>query len=92
MARLRAPLETLDSRLMAEPAQKPWPEEAPLADTYAVEREYRRRRAKRRALEQRARERRRANIRFWVFVAVVAGLSVYLGLLFWHEIQRLFGL
>jgi hypothetical protein len=77
---------------VAEPARKPWGEEAPLVDAYAVEREYRRRRAKRRVLEQRARERRRANIRFWVFVVVVAGLSVYLGLLFWHEIQRLFGL
>ena len=92
MARLRAPLDPVDSRVVAEPAQKPLPEEAALVDEYAVEREYRRRRAKRRALEQKARERRRANIRFWVFLVVVAALSVYLGLLFWHEIQRLFGL
>ena len=77
---------------VAEPAQRPVPEDAPLVDAYTIEREYRRRQARRRALEQRERERRLASIRFWVVVVLLVALSVYLGLAFWHQIQRLFGL
>ncbi len=76
---------------MAEPA-KTHVEEAPLYDPRAVELEYRRRQARRRALEQRSRARRNANIRFWFVVVLLLALSVFLSVTIWREIQRLFGL
>lgn len=77
---------------MAEPAKKTPPEPPPLTDQSAVEREYRRRRAMRQHRERRTRERRAANIRFWLVVAALLALSVYLGVQMWHQVQNLFGL
>jgi hypothetical protein len=76
---------------MAQPAKSD-PPEAPVYDPVAVEREYRRNRARRAALEQRKRERRAAGVRFWLVALALIALSVYLGLTIWHQIQNLFGL
>ncbi|HEY3206728.1 MAG TPA: hypothetical protein VGJ58_07235 [Gaiellaceae bacterium] len=77
---------------MAEPAKKPPPEPPPLTDPRAVQREYRRRRAMREHRERRTRERRAANIRFWLVVIALLALSIYLGVEMWKQVQNLFGL
>lgn len=64
----------------------------PVYDPGAVSREYRRQRAKRHARVQRTRERKAANIRFWLIVLGLLALSVYLSIAMWHQVQRLFGL
>jgi hypothetical protein len=76
---------------MAEPARKS-PPDVPVYDPGAVRREYVRQKAKRRARVQRTRERRAANIRFWLIVVGLLALSVYLSIAMWHQVQRLFGL
>jgi hypothetical protein len=63
-----------------------------LLDPTAVERAYRRERARRRAREDRARERQLAGLRFWLAVTAVIGTSIGLAIVIWHEIHRLFGL
>ena len=77
---------------MAEPARKTRPESPPRPDPVAVQREYRRRRAMRQHRERRTRERRAANIRFWIVVVALLALSVYLGFEMWKQVQGLFGL
>jgi hypothetical protein len=76
---------------MAQPAKKPAPD-APPIDPGAVQREYRRQRAKRQHRQRRTQERRAANIRFWVIVLGLLALSVYLSIAMWHQVQKLFGL
>jgi hypothetical protein len=76
---------------MVEPAERPHVEPPP-TDPAAIARRYRFQRAKRRALQQRERERRRANVRFWIVVLVLLGGCAYLSLTIWHQIQHLFGL
>jgi cytochrome c-type biogenesis protein CcmH/NrfG len=76
---------------MAEPARDA-AEAPPVPDPAAVERAYRRQRAKRHALEERRRERRRARFRFWGIVLVLLSGCVYLSLSIWHQVQHLFGL
>jgi type VI protein secretion system component VasF len=73
---------------MAEPARA---RDVPI-DPSAIHREYRRQRAIREARERRTRERRAANIRFWLVVIALLALSIYLGIAMWHQVQRLFGL
>jgi hypothetical protein len=76
---------------MAEPAKKRPPDTPPI-DPGAIQREYRRQRAKRQHREQRTRERRAANVRFWVIVLALLALSVYLSIAMWQQVQKLFGL
>ena len=76
---------------MALPERKQVEEEE-LLDPTAVHQAYRRERLRRRAREQRARERRLAGLRFWLAVLLVIGGSVFLAVVIWHEIHRLFGL
>jgi cell division septal protein FtsQ len=76
---------------MAEPARKP-PPDVPVYDPGAVQREYRRQRARREARERRTRERRAANARFWLVVLGLLAVSIYLGTVMWHQVQKLFGL
>ena len=76
---------------MAEPASK-MPPDVPVYDSGSVQREYRRHRAKREARARLTRERRAANIRFWLIVIGLVALSVYLSIAMWHQVQRLFGL
>jgi cell division septal protein FtsQ len=75
---------------MAEPAKKIV--DPPITDPRAIEREVQRQRARRLHRERKTRERRAANIRFWLIVIALLALSVYLGIAMWHQVQKLFGL
>ena len=66
-------------------------EEAP-TDPAAIDRAYRVHRARRRARIERQRARRNARVRFWLVLVLMVGLSVYLGLTVWQQIEKLFGL
>jgi hypothetical protein len=78
---------------MAEPARRPNAvEDPPPVDPRAVDRAYRFHRARRRAREERIRERGLARLRFWVILISLLVLTAYLSLVAWREIQRLFGL
>ena len=75
---------------MGLPERKPVEEE--LLDPTAIRRRYRRQRLRRRALEDRARERQLARLRFLLAVTIVIGTSIGLSIVIWNQIQRLFGL
>jgi hypothetical protein len=75
---------------MAQPARRA--DDAPDVDPAAVDRAYRYHRERRRARVRHSRERRRAKLRFWVVLLLLTGLSVYLMLLVWSQVERLFGL
>src|SRR5207302_1149328 len=62
------------------------------SDRTAIQRAYRRERLRRRAREERAREKQLAGLRFWLAVTAVIATSIGLAILIWHEIHRLFGL
>jgi hypothetical protein len=74
---------------MAEPA--PVEEEAPSLDPRAIERNYRRERARRRAKVERRSATKRSNVRFWVTLLVLAFVTAFVILAAWHEVQTLFG-
>ena len=74
---------------MAESA--PLPEESPSLDPLAIERNYRRERARRRAKVERRSAVKRSNVRFWVTFLILAFLTAFAILAAWHEIQTLFG-
>jgi len=67
-------------------------EEEELLDPTAIQREYRRQRIRRRAQEDRAREKTLASVRFWLVVTLVLATSIGLAIVIWNQIQRLFGL
>jgi hypothetical protein len=78
---------------MAEPApQTPLlDDDAPSLDPLAIERNYRRERARRRArLEHKSRV-QRSNVRFYVTLLVLAFATAFIMLAAWHEVQSLFG-
>jgi hypothetical protein len=77
---------------MAEPAKKAPAEDPPVSDPSAIARAYRLHRAKRRVRQERTRARRRANVRFWIVLLGLLALSVYLSIIIWHQVQKLFGL
>jgi hypothetical protein len=66
--------------------------EEDLLDPTAVHRNYRRERIKRRVLEERARERTLASLRFWLVLTAVIATSIALAVVIWDQIQQLFGL
>ena len=66
--------------------------EEELLDPTAIQRNYRRQRIKRRAREERAREKGLAALRFWLVLLAVLGVSVALAVVIWNQIQHLFGL
>ena len=66
--------------------------EEELLDPTAIQRNYRRQRIKRRAREDRARERNLARLRFWLALTAVLATSVALAVVIWNQIQQLFGL
>jgi hypothetical protein len=78
---------------MAEPARQTTtlPEDAPSLDPLAIERNYRRERARRRARIERRSAARRSNVRFWVALLVLAFVTAFVVLAAWHEVQTLFG-
>ena len=75
---------------MALPERKRVDEE--LLDPTAIPRNYRRQRIKRRAREDRARERNLARLRFWLALTAVLATSIGLAIVIWNQIQQLFGL
>jgi hypothetical protein len=87
---------------MAEPATRPAAGGAPHGaaggdapppyDPVAVDRAYLQERARRRARIERVRAKRRASLRFWLVLLVLAAASLALVLTIWREIERLFGL
>jgi hypothetical protein len=66
--------------------------EEELLDPTAIHRNYRRQRIKRRARQERARERNLARLRFWLALTAVLATSVALAIVIWNQIQQLFGL
>jgi hypothetical protein len=65
---------------------------APSLDPAAIERAYLRERARRRARTARHESTRSSNARFWVVLAVLALITVVIGLTVWREIQTTFGI
>lgn len=77
---------------MAQPARRLDPDDALQLDPAAVQHAYRLHRARRRAHRERAREVSRARLRFWLVLIVLVGLSLWLTVVVWRQIERLFGL
>ena len=78
---------------MAEPSRRhDAVEEPPPIDPRAVDRAYRFHRARRRAREERVRERSLARVRFWFVLLTLLVLAAYLSLIVWRQVQSLFGL
>jgi hypothetical protein len=69
----------------------PLDDDLPSLDPLAIERNYRRERARRRARIERRSEARRSDVRFWVTLLALSFLAAFLILAAWHEIQTLFG-
>ena len=74
---------------MAEPVRLE--DDTPSLDPLAIERNYRRERARRRARVEKRSAARRSNVRFWVTLLVLAFISAFVILAAWHELQTLFG-
>jgi hypothetical protein len=78
---------------MAEPARRHHAvDDPPPVDPAAIDRAYRFHRARRRAREERVRERGLARLRFWVVLLTLLVLAAYLSLVVWRQVERLFGL
>lgn len=78
---------------MAEPARRQDAvEEPPPFDPSAIDRAYRFHRARRRAREDRVRERSHARVRFWFVLVTLFVVAAYLSLVVWRQVQSLFGL
>ncbi len=77
---------------MARTAHSEQDEDVPVLDPSAIQRNYRRERARRRARVERRRETQHAHVRFWVVLAGLVFLVVFLALTIWQQIQQLFGL
>jgi hypothetical protein len=74
---------------VAEPA--PIQDDTPSLDPLAIERNYRRERARRRAKVERRTAARRSDVRFWITVVVLLFATAFTMLAAWHEVQTLFG-
>ena len=74
---------------MPEPARLE--DDPPSLDPLAIERNYRRERARRRARIERQSAARRSDMRFWIALFVIAFLAAFVILTAWREIQTLFG-
>jgi hypothetical protein len=69
----------------------PLEDDPPSLDPLAIERNYRRERARRRARIERRSAARRSDVRFWVTLLALAFFAAFLLLAAWREIQTLFG-
>jgi hypothetical protein len=79
---------------VAEPVRKTTPtlpSDSPSLDPLAIERNYRRERARRRARIERTSAARRSDVRFWVTLLVLTFVTAFIILAAWHEVQTLFG-
>jgi hypothetical protein len=78
---------------VAEPLRSPADdEELPSLDPGAIDRAYRRERARRRARLERQRARRLAGVRFWLVLLALVAVSVLLDVTVWRQMEQLFGL
>ena len=78
---------------MTEPARGPAPsEDTPSLDPLAIDRAYRRERARRRARIQHRRAARRSGLRFWMTILVLTFLAAVVVLAAWQQVQTLFGI
>jgi len=77
---------------VAKVTQSATGEDSPPLDPEAVSRAYRFHRARRRAREQRHRERRWAGLRFWIVLVLALAAAVFLATRTLGEIERVFGL
>jgi hypothetical protein len=66
-------------------------DETPSLDPLAIERAYRRERARRRAQIERRYAARRSGLRFWWTLLVLCFLAALIMLAAWHQVQTLFG-
>jgi hypothetical protein len=66
-------------------------DDPPSLDPLAIERNYRRERARRRAKVERQSAARRSDMRFWITLFVLAFLAAFVILTAWREVQNLFG-
>jgi len=66
-------------------------DDPPSLDPLAIERNYRRERARRRARVERRSAARRSDVGFWVTLLALAFFAAFLILAAWREIQTLFG-
>jgi hypothetical protein len=66
-------------------------DDTPSLDPNAIEQNYRRERARRRAKVERRSAVRRSNVRFWVSLLVLAFVTAFAIVAAWHEVQTLFG-
>jgi len=64
----------------------------PSLDPAAIERAYRRERARRRARYARENAARSSDARFWVVLALLMLLTVVFALTAWHQVQTTFGI
>ncbi len=77
---------------MAQPARsRSLAGDDPPLDPLAVDRAYRLERKKRRARLERERARKRAAVRFAFALALLVGLTIFLSLTVWQQVERLFG-
>jgi hypothetical protein len=78
---------------MAEPARRApvLPDDPPSLDPLAIERNYRRERARRRAKIERRSAAKRSDVRFWVSLLVLAFVAAFAIVAAWHQVQTLFG-
>jgi hypothetical protein len=67
-------------------------DEEPSLDPAAIERAYRRERARRRARYARHNAARSSNARFWVVLSFLMLLTVVFALTAWHQVQTTFGI
>lgn len=77
---------------MAEPAPTSAPEGDPPFDPASVDRAYLVERARRRARIEHQRAKRRARLRFWLVFCLLLGVTIFLMLTVWSEVEKLFGL
>jgi hypothetical protein len=91
-SRMAQPARRADASADEAPADEPAAEvDAPSLDPAAIERAYLRERARRRAVDSRRNAARSSNARFWVVLAVLAFLTVFLSLTAWRQVHTLFG-
>jgi hypothetical protein len=66
-------------------------DDTPSLDPLAIERAYRRERARRRAQIERRYAARRSGLRFWWTLLILCFLAALIMLAAWHQVQTLFG-
>lgn len=67
-------------------------DDAPSLDPSAIERNYRRERARRRARIEHRSAARRSSVRFYVVLVALLFLAAFVMLATWHEVETLFGI